>query len=210
MGHRFVQGVSLSVTGESRVGFRIPDPELCLGMAWHGISALRRSRVLYTSPWNVLPFNRLTECCLPAFAGRPSSTRIGRAVCRAGCLPTRNCSRPGKWPAGCAPLPGQRIVDLACGHVACWPNSSSCWTTSLRHWRWIFIPRRRSPGASLLETWPRLQGRVHFHQTDLRKVPLESRHWWSPRPACGGLTDLVLDRAAEVGAFGGNWKSSTN
>jgi len=147
--------------------------------------------------------NRLTEYCLPAFAGETFFDRIGRAVCRAGCLPRKELFEA--WEVARRVrrrFRGGRIVDLACGHgllaqllLLLDDTSPEALAVDLR------IPKSAAAlEASLLETWPRLQGRVHFHEKDLRKVPLEPGDVVVSAHACGGLTDLVLDRAAEVGA----------
>jgi len=147
--------------------------------------------------------NRLTEYCLPAFAGETFFDRIGQAVCRAGCLPRKELFEA--WEVARRVrrrFRGGRIVDLACGHgllaqilLLLDDTSPEALAVDLR------IPKSAAAlEASLGETWPRLQGRVHFLQTDLRKVPLESGDVVVSAHACGGLTDLVLNRAAEVGA----------
>jgi len=93
-------------------------------------------------------------------------------------------------------------VDLACGHgllaqllLLLDDTSPEALAVDLR------IPKSAAAlEASLLETWPRLQGRVHFHETDLRKVPLEPGDLVVSAHACGRLTDLVLERASDAGA----------
>jgi hypothetical protein len=54
--------------------------------------------------------------------------------------------------------------------------------------------------TSLLETWPRLQGRVALFELDLRDVPLQRGDLVVSAHACGGLTDLILERAVAAGA----------
>lgn len=147
--------------------------------------------------------NRLTEYCLPTFAGETFFDRIGRAVCRAGCLPRKELFEA--WEVARRVrrrFRGGRILDLACGHgllaqllLLLDDTSPEALAVDLR------IPKSAAAlEASLLETWPRLQGRVHFLETDLRKVPLEPGDVVVSAHACGGLTDLVLERAADVGA----------
>jgi hypothetical protein len=45
-----------------------------------------------------------------------------------------------------------------------------------------------------------LQGRVSYIETDLRDVPLHRDDLVVSAHACGGLTDLILERAVEAGA----------
>ena len=54
--------------------------------------------------------------------------------------------------------------------------------------------------ASLDQVWPRLQGRVSFIETDLGNVPLYPDDLVVSAHACGGLTDLILERVVEAGA----------
>ena len=54
--------------------------------------------------------------------------------------------------------------------------------------------------AALVEAWPRLAGRVEVLATDLRTVPLGPDDVVVASHACGGLTDLVLDRATAARA----------
>jgi hypothetical protein len=54
--------------------------------------------------------------------------------------------------------------------------------------------------ASLTDAWPRLKGRVRFVEADLEKVPLQQGDVIVSVHACGGLTDLVIERALGAGA----------
>jgi hypothetical protein len=54
--------------------------------------------------------------------------------------------------------------------------------------------------ASLCVDWPRLQGRISYIKSDLRDVPLHPDDLVVSAHASGGLTDLILERAVEVGA----------
>jgi hypothetical protein len=53
--------------------------------------------------------------------------------------------------------------------------------------------------ASLTDAWPRLKDRVLFVETDLEKVPLRRDDLVVSAHACGGLTDLVIERAMTAG-----------
>lgn len=147
--------------------------------------------------------NRLTPYCLPAFAGETFYDRIGRAVCRAGCLPRKEFFEA--WEVARRVrrrFRGGRIVDLACGHgllaqLMLLLDDSSPGA--------IAVDRRIPKSAALLqaalaESWPRLEGRIQLLQMDLRNVVLTAEDLVVSAHACGNLTDLVLERAAEVGA----------
>lgn len=52
----------------------------------------------------------------------------------------------------------------------------------------------------LVQTWPRLQGRVEFVAADVNDVEMSSGDVVISSHACGGLTDRVLERAVTAGA----------
>jgi hypothetical protein len=52
----------------------------------------------------------------------------------------------------------------------------------------------------LVESWPRLAGRVTLTSADLDSLELQPTDVVVSSHACGTLTDLVLDRAMSVGA----------
>lgn len=147
--------------------------------------------------------NRLTEASLPHFAGTTLFDAIGRAVCRAGCLPRKELFEA--WEVARRVrrrFRGHRVVDLACGHgllaqilLLLDDTSPNALAVDLR------IPASAQRlQASLEETWPRLQGRTDFQQVDLRKIPLRADDLLVSAHACGGLTDLVIARAIELNA----------
>jgi hypothetical protein len=147
--------------------------------------------------------NRLTDKLLAQFAGDTLFDAIARAVCRAGCLPRKELYEA--WEVARRVrrrFRGGRIVDLACGHallaqILLLLDDSS---------REAVAVDRRLPNsaamlaASLLEAWPRLQGRVAILELDLRDVPLQRGDLVVSAHACGGLTDLILERAVAAGA----------
>lgn len=147
--------------------------------------------------------NRLTERLLHQFAGDTLFDGIARAVCRAGCLPRKELYEA--WEVARRVrrrFRGGRIVDLACGHgllaqiLLILDDSSPAALAVDRH-----IPKSAATLAvSLNESWPRLNGRLQFVEADLREVPLHRDDVIVSAHACGGLTDLVLSRAVEVGA----------
>lgn len=147
--------------------------------------------------------NRHTEKLLNQFAGDTLFDAIGRAVCRAGCLPRKELYEA--WEVArrvrrrCR---DGRIVDLACGHgllaqilLLLDATSPAALAVDMR------IPKSAATlAASLQESWPRLQGRIQFVEADLTGVTLHRDDLVVSAHACGGLTDLILERAVEVGA----------
>lgn len=147
--------------------------------------------------------NRLTESSLPLFGGTTLFDAIARAVCRAGCLPRKELFEA--WEVARRVrrrFRGGRVVDLACGHgllaqILLLLDDSSPEALAVDQ----SLPKSaRTLDASLKEAWPRLQGRVQFLEADLRHVPLERQDLVVSAHACGGLTDLILAKAAEAGS----------
>lgn len=147
--------------------------------------------------------NRLTERLLPRFAGDALFDAIARAVCRAGCLPRKELYEA--WEVARRVrrrFRGGRVVDLACGHgllaiILLLLDDSSPEA--------LAVDRRMPESAgtlagSLTDAWPRLKGRVHFVESDLEEVKLRRDDLIVSVHACGGLTDLVIDRASAAGA----------
>jgi len=147
--------------------------------------------------------NRLTERLLFQFPGESLFDRIARSVCRAGCLPRKELYEA--WEVARRVrrrFRGGRVVDLACGHglLACillLLDDSSPLA--------LGIDRRLPESAAQLsavleESWPRLKGRVQLIEADLETLQLEKDDLVVSVHACGGLTDLVLERAMSVGA----------
>jgi len=147
--------------------------------------------------------NRLTESLLHKFEGETLFDAIARAVCRAGCLPRKELYEA--WEVARRVrrrFRGRRIVDLACGHgllaqilLLLDDSSPEALAVDQR------IPKSAATlGASLCKEWPRLLDRVRFIETDLAEVPLFPDDLVVSAHACGGLTDLILDRAVRAGA----------
>jgi hypothetical protein len=147
--------------------------------------------------------NRLTERLLPHFAGNTLFEAIGRAVCLAGCLPRKELYEA--WEVARRVrrrFRGGRIVDMAAGHgllamilLLLDDSSPEALAVDQR------IPESAATlAASLTEAWPRLKGRVRFVEADLEEVPLQHCDVIVSVHACGGLTDLVIERALGAGA----------
>jgi hypothetical protein len=146
---------------------------------------------------------RLTERDLGRFPGHTLFDRLARAVCRAGCLPRKELYEAWETARRIRRrFRGGRIVDLAAGHGL------------LSHV--LLILDDSSPAALLVDTappksaarlhaviveaWPRLADRITWANQPLESVPLVTDDLVVSIHACGGLTDLVLDRAAAAGA----------
>ncbi|MCE1203370.1 MAG: SAM-dependent methyltransferase [Holophagaceae bacterium] len=147
--------------------------------------------------------NRLTESLLAQFAGGTLFDAIARAVCRAGCLPRKELYEA--WEVARRVrrrFRGGRVVDLACGHgllaqllLLLDDSSSGALAVDQR------LPKSATTlEASLCAEWPRLRGRVTYLEADLGMVPLQRGDLVVSAHACGGLTDLILERAVEAGA----------
>jgi SAM-dependent methyltransferase len=147
--------------------------------------------------------NRLNEKLLPQFAGSTLFDAIARSVCRAGCLPRKELYEA--WEVAKRVrrrFRGGRVVDLACGHgllgqVLLLLDDSSPSA--------LAVDRNIPPSAltlalSLSQDWPRLEGRIRFVEADLQGVLLKSDDLVVSAHACGGLTDLIINRAVEAGA----------
>jgi len=147
--------------------------------------------------------SRLTENFLPQFAGETLFDAIARVVCRAGCLPRKELYEA--WEVARRVrrrFRGGRVVDLACGHgllaqILLLLDDSSPLAMAVDQ----RIPKSAAAlDSALCEAWPRLQGRVHLLESDLRNLPLHRDDLVVSAHACGGLTDLILARAVAVGA----------
>ncbi len=148
--------------------------------------------------------NRLTEKLLPAFSGDTLFDAVARAVCRAGCLPRKELYEA--WEVARRVrrrFRGGRVVDLACGHgllaqlLLLLDDSSAMALAVDRR-----IPKSAAAVAEALRhDWPRLQERVRFVEADIGDVPLHPADIVVSAHACGGLTDLILERAVAARAI---------
>jgi hypothetical protein len=142
--------------------------------------------------------NRLNLRHLPLFPGDTLFERIARAVCRAGCLPRKELYEA--WEVARRVhrrFRGGRVVDLASGHGLL----AQILLLMDRDIPQALAVDRRIPentallAAELKADWPALAGRIEFLETDLEQVPLFPEDIAVSVHACGGLTDLVLERA---------------
>ena len=146
---------------------------------------------------------RLTDRDLGRFPGETLFDRIARAVCHAGCLPRKELYEAWEVARRVRRLfRGGRIVDLGAGHgllaqILVLLDDTSAVALAVD---------ARLPGScvtlheALVDSWPRLRGRIAFEQQSLDAIKLHPDDVVVSSHACGALTDVVLERAAAVGA----------
>lgn len=147
--------------------------------------------------------NRLTEKLLPRFDGGTLFDAIARSVCRAGCLPRKELYEA--WEVARRirrRFRGGRIVDLACGHGLLAMILLLLDDTSPEA---VAVDQRIPESAATLKRclsidWPRISGRVRFEEKALEEIVLEQDDLIVSVHACGGLTDMVIERAMAAGA----------
>lgn len=146
--------------------------------------------------------NRLNHRMLQHFAGDSLFDRIARGVCRAGSLPRKELYEA--WEVARRVhrrFRGGRVVDLAAGHgllaqimLILDGSLTGALAVDLR------IPENAARLADeLASEWPVLAAKFGFLEDDVAKVPLGPEDLVVSAHACGGLTDLVLERAVQAG-----------
>jgi hypothetical protein len=146
---------------------------------------------------------RLTDRDLDRFTGSTLFSRIGRAVCHAGCLPRKELYEAWEVARRVRRLfRGGRVVDLAAGHgllaqVLLLLDDSSPAALAVDT---LVPPSSAKLHRVLVEAWPRLAGRVTYVTAAMDEVDLAPADLVVSSHACGSLTDRVLDRAAGVRA----------
>jgi hypothetical protein len=129
--------------------------------------------------------------------------RLARAVCEAGCLPRKELFEAWEMARRVRRLfRGGRVLDLGGGHgllaqVLLLLDDSSSGS--------LVVDRTLPPSSLklhdvLVQTWPRLEGRVAFVAADLDDVEMLSGDVVVSSHACGALTDRILERAAAARA----------
>jgi hypothetical protein len=142
---------------------------------------------------------RLTRHDLGRFAGATMFDRLGRAVCEAGCLPRKELYEA--WEVARRTrrrFRGGRVVDLAGGHGLLAHVMLLLDDTSEAA---LVVDESPPPSAArlheaLVAEWPRLADRVTFAAARVESIGLQASDVVVSSHACGGLTDVVLDRAA--------------
>lgn len=146
---------------------------------------------------------KLTVRDLPRFPSDTLFDRVARAVCRAECLPRKELYEA--WEVARRTrrrLRGGRVVDLACGHglaaqlmILLDDTSEHALAVDTR------IPQSATAlTASLVEAWPRLQGRVQFTESPIAGIRGTPTDVMVSLHACGSLTDEVLALATAATA----------
>ncbi len=147
--------------------------------------------------------SRLTNHDLGRFSGQSLFDRLGRAVCHAGCLPRKELYEAWEMARRLRRcFRGGRIVDLAGGHgllahiLLILDNSSP---------RALVVDTSLPASAAklhegLIESWPRLRGRIDFEERSLDSIALSEDDLVVSAHACGALADLVLERASAARA----------
>jgi len=146
---------------------------------------------------------RLTDYDLGRFPDETLFHRLARAVCHAGCLPRKELFEAWETARRVRRLfRGGRIVDVAGGHgllahamLLLDDSSSDAVVVDVS-----LPPSGARLHASLTEAWPRLSGRIKFLSARIEELELLSSDIVVSVHACGGLSDLVLDRASSARA----------
>ncbi len=146
--------------------------------------------------------NRLTEREIFLFDKDTLFDKIARAVCKAGTLPRKELYEAWETARRVRrKFRGGRIVDLACGHgllahIMLILDDSSPTAIAVD----IDIPQNAGKlSQSLIETWPRLKGRIQYIQKPLQAVEIQPNDIIVSAHACGTLTDTVIDIAIAAG-----------
>ncbi|MEI8256921.1 MAG: methyltransferase [Deltaproteobacteria bacterium] len=141
---------------------------------------------------------RLTLRVAGRFVTESLFDRLARAVCEASCLPRKELYE--SWEVARFTrrhVRGGRVVDLAAGHgllayalLLLDDSSPAALCVDTRK------PASAGVLAATLESrWPRLAGRVAYHEGSLDDVTLGPDDLVVSSHPCGALTDRVLDRA---------------
>lgn len=154
-------------------------------------------------PLNPRSRARLGPRQAPHFAGESLLHRLGRAVCKAACLPRKELFESWEMARRVRRrFRGGRVVDLAAGHGLLGQILLLLDDTTPAV---VAVDPRLPPSAprlleALAEEWPRLHGRVELRATSLEEIELGPGDLVVSAHACGGLTDRVLARAAAARA----------
>lgn len=147
--------------------------------------------------------NRLTDYDGDRFPGATLFERVGRAVCRAGCLPRKELFEAWETARRVRRVfRGGRVVDLGGGHglvahllLILDDSSPSALVVDT-----AVPPSAPALAGALQEDWPRLTGRIAFRTGSLGEVALGSDDLVVSVHACGALTDTVIARAVAARA----------
>jgi hypothetical protein len=149
---------------------------------------------------------RLTDRDRGRFVGDTLFDRVARAVCSAGVLPRKELYE--SWEVArrvhrmSRRQPRRRVVDLACGHGL---TGALLLLLDPRLTVGLGVDRKLPPSSgplreALVAAWPSLAVRWQLRTAAIEDVELATDDVVVSVHACGGLTDVVLGRAAAVGA----------
>jgi hypothetical protein len=156
-------------------------------------------------PFSPYSTARLTDRDLGRFPSGTLFHRLARAACHAGCLPRKELYEAWEMAKRVRrEFRGGRVVDLGAGHgllahVMLLLDDSSPSALAVDK----SLPQSaRKLHEALVDTWPRLAGRVEFVERAMDDVELGifSADVVVSGHACGALTDVVLERASAVRA----------
>src|SRR4029077_4188776 len=146
---------------------------------------------------------RLTDRDVDRFPDNTLFHRVARAVCHARCLPRKELYEAWEMARRVRRLlRSGRIIDLCGGHgllaqiMLLLDDSSPS----------ALVADTALPASSvrlhevMMQTWPRLTGRVAFVDRALEDVEILRTDVVVSSHACGALTDRVLDRAVAARA----------
>jgi hypothetical protein len=146
---------------------------------------------------------RLTARDLERFPDDTLFHRVARATCQAGCLPRKELYEAWEMARRVRRrFRGGRVVDLGGGHgllaqVMLLLDDSSPSA--------VVVDKALPPSSArlhdaLVQTWPRLSGRVAYVAASLDNVEILPTDVVVSSHACGALTDRVLERAVSARA----------
>lgn len=146
---------------------------------------------------------RLTPYDLGRFAGETLFDRLGRTVCRAGCLPRKELYEA--WEVARRVrrrARAGRVLDVAGGHGLLAFALLLLDDTSPEA---LVVDPAPPPSAvtlatALVDEWPRLAGRVRYVAAPLSADLVQPGDLVVSCHACGALTDRVLDAARSARA----------
>ncbi len=144
--------------------------------------------------------NRLTPRQQALFPGDNLFAKIARTVCKAGTLPRKELYEAWEMAKRVRRnYRGGRVLDLACGHgllahiMLILDDSSKCAIAVDNN-----IPANAARlSNTLISVWPRLQNRVIYQNMPLQRINILPDDLVVSAHACGSLTDLIIDKAAE-------------
>jgi len=147
--------------------------------------------------------NRLNERHLDLFPGTTLFDKIARTVCRAGCLPRKELYE--SWEVARRVrrrFSGKRVLDLACGHgllaqIMILLDDSIPEVVAVDS----TMPKSAARLArTMQESWPRLEKRVRFIETDLIEIDTDQSDLLVSVHGCGILSDRIIDMAMSANA----------